>query len=725
MHKMIKLLLLLALSTNVLFAVTVGTEKASYAKSETIVVTVTDLPNAKKCTPEKRSECSWVGLFYAFDESAPEHLLTHQYAGTTKNETFTFSGLHYAGEYEARVFYKDSYDEEGFYNFKVTDAQHPTVQVQTVKNSYEVNEAISVSFSNLPGNNNDWVGLFYAFDGSEEVNLLQKIETNGQKEGTVTFSGLNEAHEFEVRAFANGTFTEEDYYPFRVIEVAKPITACNILQNASFENNTNGWSVYGENTLVTGGYDGNKALKVKNGGLDQMSQKIVGAVDTYQFNGQYKTVGNTDGIWLGMGFYDADKNFIFEREYFLKNVDTYTPFILNATATADTKYIETWIWTSSEQNSGSAVFDSLKLSTSSCYNYALPSSLPPKGLKANQVPQFVVLGFDDNTKSEGLTWAMSLFDNKFNKDGSAAKTSFYVNTVGLRENRDDDPARLLSAMKQIIPNGHEIGSHTDNHHQKLDGESGDAFFSRIKKLDRDAWQERIDIATDDLMNLVGVARADIQSFRAPYLLFNEHSMAILKEQNFLYDCSIEDGYAPEFDGTNFRWPYQLNEGSPGHNESWYGNQENNEYVDIKTVEGLWELPNYPVMIPKDNECAAYNISKGFWDRLQERLPYIDDHRMTGLDYNIWSLGGANKAEMLGLLKYNLDLRLSGNRAPFMFGTHSQYYTKEWADDNAPNANVEQMRAALSEFVEYALSKDVVRMKTGRDIIEWCKNPQAL
>ena len=722
---MIKLLLLLALSTNVLFAVTISTEKASYAKSETIVVNITDLPNAKKCTPEKRSECSWVGLFYAFDESAPEHLLTHQYAGTAKNETFTFSGLDYAGEYEARVFYKDSYDEEGFYNFKVTDVQHPTVQVQTVKNSYEVNEAISVSFSNLPGNNNDWVGLFYAFDGSEEGNLLQKIETNGQKEGTVTFSGLNEAHEFEVRAFANGTFKEEDYYPFSVVEAPKPITSCNILQNASFENGTNSWSVYGENSLVNGGYDGNKALKVKNGGLDQMSQKIVGDVDTYQFNGQYKTQGNTDGIWVGMGFYNADKNLIFEREYFLKNVDTYTPFILNATATADTKYIETWIWTSSEQNGGSAIFDNLKLSTSSCYNYALPSSLPPAGLKANQVPQFVVLGFDDNTKSEGINWVIDLLKSKKNGDGSFAKTSFYVNTVGLRENKEDDPQKLLTAMKRIVSSGHEIGSHTDNHHEQREGESEDAFFSRIRTLDRAAWQERIDIATDDLMNLVGVPRADIGGFRAPYLLFNEHSMAIIKEEGFGYDCSIEDGYAPEFDGSNFRWPYQLDEGSPGHNESWYGNQENPERVDIKTIAGLWELPNYPVMIPKDSECAAYNIPVGFWDRLHTRLPYISDFRMTGLDYNIWSLGGATKVEMLGLLKYNLDLRLSGNRAPFMFGTHSQYYTKEWADENAPNANIDEMRSAISEFVDYALSKEVVRIKTGKDIIAWCKNPQAL
>lgn len=725
MRKSIKFLLLLLLSSNLLLGATIKTAKDSYARGEIITVNVTDLPKTKKCDPNKSSnDCAWVGLFYAFDGSEPQHLLAHRYATTEGDASFTFGGLDEAHEYEARVFFNNSYDEEGFYNFRVTSAEKE-INVKTVKNSYQSNEPITVEVTGLPGNTNDWVGLFNAYDGSFAENLITKIETNGVKEGNFTFSALNAAAEYEVRAFVNGTFNEKDYYPFEVTPIVQPISPCNILQNPSFETDTIGWSVYGNNNLINDGYEGGRALSIQNGGLDQMSQKITGDVDTYQFNGYYKTTGQTDGIWLGMVFYDNNKNMLFEKYTFLKDVDSYTKFVMNATATAETKYIETWFWSSAEENSGKVILDNLKLSTAGCYNYAVASSLPPQGLKPNQVPQFVVLGFDDNTKSEGINWVIDLFNGKLNPDGSKARVSFYNNTLGLRQYEQDNPTDLLNAMKRLKNTNHEIGNHTDNHFLIQEGESGEEFFSRIKTTNRATWEERIFTASNDLMHLVGVPKEDIRGFRSPYLLYNQHSMAILKADGFLYDCSIEEGYAPEFDGTNFRWPYALNEGSPGHNESWYGNPDNPEKVDIKTIDGLWELPNHVVMIPKDSECGAYNIQVGLWDRLQTNLPYIEDYKMTGLDYNLWSMGEINKAEMLGILKYNLDLRLSGNRAPFMFGTHSQYYTKEWADNYAPNATVDEMKAAISEFVDYALSKNVVRIKTGAEIIQWCKNPLPL
>ncbi len=710
------------MSANVLYSATIATAKDAYARGETITVNVSNLPKTKKCDPnDSQNDCSWVGLFYAFDGSKAENLLAHQYATTDGDESFTFSGLDEAQEYEARVFFKNSYNEEGFYNFRVTSAR-TKIMVKSLKNSYQANEPITVHFSGRPGNNNDWIGLFKAYDESQAENLIAKIETHGAVEGDFTFDALSIPGEYEVRAFRSGSYQERDYYPFEVTPVVQAISPCNILQNSSFETDTSGWNVYGTTSLINDGHSGSKALKLQDGGLDQMSQKITGDVDTYQFNGYYKTVGATSGLWLGMVFYDSDKNVILAKDSLLSNATNYTKFIVNATAPVGTKYIETWFWAD-----GKVVLDDLKLSTSGCYNYALASSLPPKGLKPNQVPQFVVLGFDDNTKAEGIDWAINMFKDKRNADGSKARVSFYVNTIGLHEGQyhDDVPKDLLAAMKRLHNTSHEIGDHTDTHFTIADGESEDAFFRRIKKTDKATWEERILNAKNDLIDLVGVAEEKIKAFRSPYLLYNQYSMAVLKDNGFLYDCSIEEGYAPEFDGTNFRWPYQLNEGSPGHNESWYGNPNNPERVDIKTIDGLWELPMYPVMIPKDSECAAYNIQVGLWDRLKSKLPYIEDHKFTGLDYNLWSMGEINKDEMLGILKYNLDLRLTGNRAPFMFGTHSQYYTKEWADDNAPNANVSQMRAAISEFVDYALSKGVVRIKTGADIIKWCENPQAL
>jgi len=177
-----------------------------------------------------------------------------------------------------------------------------------------------------------------------------------------------------------------------------------------------------------------------------------------------------------------------------------------------------------------------------------------------------------------------------------------------------------------------------------------------------------------------------------------------------------------YNGTNFRWPYQLNLGSPGHIENWYGNPDNPEHIEIGSVEGLWELPNHVMMIPKDNECAKYGIVTGLWSRIVSKIPHLHDYKITGFDYNLWSLVALNKAEFLGILKYNLDLRLKGNRAPFMIGAHTQYYTSFWANTNAPNATVQDMRQAIEEFIDYALSKQEVKIRPAIDIINWCNNP---
>ena len=495
-------------------------------------------------------------------------------------------------------------------------------------------------------------------------------------------------------------------------------SSCALLQNGSFEKNLDGWSLYSSETLrLNSGYESSHAIQLLEGGMDQTVTLFNTAQNTYQFNGYYKTNGTPSGTWVGMNFYDSNNNLLFEKSIALETSATYKKFIVNETTSASVKSIQVWVWTESGSNEGKVIFDNLALTTSSCLDYVTPSSLPPHGMTVSNSPQFVVLGFDDNTMSEGINWALALFNNKKNHDNSKALASFYMNTAGLDEYIEDDPATLLTAMQSLKNSSHEIGNHTYDHHQGLNE-------SQIRELSLTQWNSKLADGETKLLNPVGVAQSDITGFRSPYLLYNQNTLDVLKSRNYLYDCSIEEGYAQKYNGTNFRWPYQLNEGSPGHNESWYGNPENEDYISIGAVEGLWELPVYVLMIPKDSECSQYGISTGLWSRITALMPYLSDYKITGFDYNLWNLARLNKSEVLGILKYNLDLRLSGNRAPLTLGVHTQYYTDSWSS-NAPNANTTQMREAISEFIEYALSKPEVRITTADKVIKWCQNPTAL
>ena len=605
-------------------------------------------------------------------------------------------------------------DDLALYREGATPGNHPPLLNAIADQQNHMGEDVQLHVS---ASDADHDTITYAVQGLREDSTMFLDTQSGRFSGTAAPKGTLTPTVYALDG--RGGIAERK---FRWTITAPAVTPCNILQNAGFEENLFGWDVYSEGTLrTTDAHSGNYALRIKAGGLDQFSQRLTGP-GTYQFNGFYKIKGDVDGVWAGITLYDEDHQQIGGQEITLKPTSAYRQFVINVTTTNHVHYLQAWIWSEGE---GKVFLDDLKVSTAACYNYVVPSSLPPGGIPVDKAPQFVVIGFDDNTKSEGIDWAINLFKNKKNHDGSDARVSFYMNTQGLHEEIEDQPTRLKAAMQRLRDSGHEIGNHTYGHHSDITADTWEGFIRKILGLDMSRWRQKMGRASDDLVHIVGVASNKIYGFRAPYLAYNQAMFESIKAEGLLYDCSIEEGYASDFNGTNFRWPYQLNQGSPGHNESWAANPDNPDAVTIGAIPGLWELPNHVLMIPKDSECARYGIPSGLWKRMKSRLSYLEGHKITGFDYNLWEDAALTKAEVLGILKYNLDLRLAGNRAPFMFGAHTQYYTQEWAQANASNATYTEMRAAISEFVDYALSKPEVRIRPGIDIINWCSHPAAM
>ncbi len=391
------------------------------------------------------------------------------------------------------------------------------------------------------------------------------------------------------------------------------------------------------------------------------------------------------------------------------------------------------------------------------YNYTdlqEQSARPPAGLTVEEVPCFVVLGFDNNPRAGsaadgGINFVVSMMKNKLNPttefpnpatfDGSHARISFYNNPKGLKGGQKNGALNLISAYRGALEDGHEIGSYTFD--RQRNRQTPAALSADIEEwsddlADADEWLTKpyldeafTDTATewqisDELEKGTfgaGIPRDSIRGFRSSLSVYGQNNLPMIKELGLWYDCSVEDSSErPDEDGKTLRWPYTLGAGNTSSDAS--DGDSRSDHLSSAPTSGLWKLPNSPVFIPHDSVAEHYGFTPGLRNR-------IGKDKMAGLDFNIFAKKekngmGLSANEYFAILKYTLDQRLKGNRAPFMFGAHSQFYFDAWAESNS-NATGHELRKALEDFIDYALSKSEVRIVRGLDVINWMRNPVAL
>lgn len=319
----------------------------------------------------------------------------------------------------------------------------------------------------------------------------------------------------------------------------------------------------------------------------------------------------------------------------------------------------------------------------------VPSQTSP--IPVVETPLFVALGFDDNPESSGMEWTLNMLAEQ------GVKATFFHTSSYAPE--------ALSQWRQAVEAGHEVALHTVNH--------GTSYQSS-----EETWSSETAGCIGTLTapfpeSGLGVSPSEIFGSRAPFLEFNDGMLSALDAHGIWYDSSIQEGFDASQDGTNFYFPYTLDQGSPGHTFNKSFGFLRSQF-DLTPHPGLFELPVYALIVPPDSEATALGFEAGLRSRIS-----VDDfvetgYRITGFDYNLWIQAGVTGAEFLAILKHNLHLRLAGNRAPLLFGVHSDQYSGETS-----------RQQALSDFVTYAKSIPEVRIVTYKQVFDFMREPKAL
>jgi hypothetical protein len=138
------------------------------------------------------------------------------------------------------------------------------------------------------------------------------------------------------------------------------------------------------------------------------------------------------------------------------------------------------------------------------------------------------------------------------------------------------------------------------------------------------------------------------------------------------------------------WPYTTDNGSPS---AWYA-LESGDFFNTVTKKpvydqypvGLWEIPVTTVIVPDSLRDSVWSHAKAIathspeGDTLEPLASWKLHGRITGFDFNMFILWGMTRAQFVTTMKYNLDMALNGNRAPFVFGAHPDQLTPIY--DNA-------------------------------------------
>lgn len=190
-------------SFSLLSAMSINSIKNVYSVDEQINIRVNNLNVAPK---------NWLALYKRDASNAWANVLQWKWTENTVTGNFIFQGLE-SGEYQARVFYNNSYTVENSSNFSVS--VNPPAEIKTRKKILKTDEDVWVQVNNIFGDQQDWVALYPKGSSNEWKNVIQWKFLEGKKNTEVKFNPLPSG-EYEARVFFKNSYKLEAQYSFTV-----------------------------------------------------------------------------------------------------------------------------------------------------------------------------------------------------------------------------------------------------------------------------------------------------------------------------------------------------------------------------------------------------------------------------------------------------------------------------------------------------------------------------
>ena len=170
-------------------APTVDTNQTTYFENEPITITFANMVAKNQ---------DWIAVYPKESTLAWENVVVWEWTEDTADGQVTIDALP-IGEYEARIFYNNSFLLEASTEFNVTAIPEEEFILKSEKESYKSDEIIRIYFKHFRGEESDWIGIFPIDVENNKDDAIEWRDAKSLVKGELTFNGLPEGT-YEARA---------------------------------------------------------------------------------------------------------------------------------------------------------------------------------------------------------------------------------------------------------------------------------------------------------------------------------------------------------------------------------------------------------------------------------------------------------------------------------------------------------------------------------------------